>query len=151
MKKHDELAHEHLEDDDHLDDRALRATAQRLGRLPAERLDVEAIVQAVTARLRERKYERRWLPYLPSVARVAAVVALVVGGVVVMRGSSEHRTASLALPTTVELAGLGVPDLERLLGSLDEVLRGDSVPVTNDDLDDLTADQLQAVLQSLEG
>jgi hypothetical protein len=88
---------------------------------------------------------------------LAAAVALIAGALVWLRqGASRDAAPAVALPATVQLADLAEPQLERLLAELDQDLRLDSLPRAGGDLDDvtlddLTADQLQAVLRSMEG
>jgi hypothetical protein len=133
-----------------LDDAELRAMAARLGREAAERVDVEAVAAAVLRRLRQPPARRctRW----PAGAwRVAAVLALVAGAGLLLRESPREPPLGAALAATVELADLPAADLERLLDSLDDVLRPVPEPQGNGNLDDLTVDQLTAVLRSLEG
>ena len=135
---------------DHFDDTELRQAAARLGRDAAERLDVEATAEAVLRRLRESRTAgpRRWAA---AAWRLAAAAVLVLGGTLLVRGAGRDAPDRLALPAAVELADLPLDDLEQLLGTLDDALRGDSVPPGSDELDDLTVDELQAVLRYLEG
>lgn len=134
------------------DDSALRVLAARLGTRAADRLDVEAVGHAVVRRLggpdvvplgtRIRRASPGWL-------RLAATLVLLVGASAVARRMIP-RGASTPPLVTEELTGLGVEQLTELLGSLDETLKGAAAPADST-LDDLDAEQLERVLQSLEG
>lgn len=135
------------------DDGDLRATAARLGRAAAERLDVDATARVVLARLRERPNRGVWNRVRHAgVLRLAAAVALLIGGAIgadrLLRSGTPERT--VAIPAGADLDALDTPDLEQLLASFDEVLQVDAVD-TGDDLGDLTEEELRTVLQLLEG
>jgi hypothetical protein len=134
------------------DDARLRELATRLGARAGARIDVEAVAGAVTRRLRTpdvvplttRLYRGspRWL-------RLAAALALLAGAGVVSRALIPSGSEPATF-VSEELTDLGVDQLTELLGSLDETLRDAAAPADST-LDDLDAEQLERVLQSLEG
>ncbi len=132
----------------------LERLAQGLGARAAERLDVAATAQRVVERLREQPVSRpvwvheTWL-------RIAAAVVIVVGGAFalgqVWSGSpSDRHSAHLVAD---DLRDLSTDELQALLTSFDELVTQDSVavPESGNDLRELDAQQLRAVLRSLEG
>jgi len=141
--------------DDRMDDAKLEALARRLGVGAAERLDIERVAGAVVERLRnEPKVERRgpspwWLQ--PRWLRAAAVVVLMVGVGLVVRGLRHSGSRHTAHYIAEELQDLSSGQLREVLGTLDETLEAASPPSSEDDLNDLTTEQLQALLRSLEG
>ena len=141
--------------DDRMDDDKLEQLARRLGAGAAERLNVEHVAGAVVERLRhDPKIERRrpspwWLQ--STWLRVAAVVALMVGGGLVVRGWMPSGSRHSAHYIAEELQDLSTTQLREVLGTLDETLEAASPPSSDDDLNDLTTEQLQALLRSLEG
>ena len=134
------------------DDATLRRAASRLGARAAAGLDVEGIGRGVIERLhapdvvplRGRVYRTapRWL-------RIAAGLVVLAGAGVAGR-SLIPRGEPAAPFLSEEMTGLGVDQLTELLGSLDETLRG-AAAAADSTLDDLDAEQLERVLQSLEG
>jgi hypothetical protein len=138
-----------------MDDPKLEELARRLGAGAAERLNVERVAGAVVERLRnEPKIERRgpspwWLQ--PTWLRVAAVVALMVGVGLVVRGWMQSGSRHSAHYIAEELQDLSTGQLREVLGTLDETLDAASPPSSDDDLNDLTTEQLQELLRSLEG
>jgi len=108
-------------DDEH--DAALRELAQRLGAQAAERLDVERTVQAVVARLKQQPRAARWRRLEPAWLRIAAAAMIVVA--VGLVGRSISRASSLR-----QVAGFVEP--------------------AGGDLNDLSAAQLQELLQTVE-
>jgi len=140
--------------DDRMDDAKLEELARRLGAGAAERLNVERVAGAVVERLRnEPKTERSgpspwWMQ--PKWLRAAAIVVLMVGVGIVARGlqvGSRHQAHYIA----EELQDLSSSQLREVLVTLDETLEAASPPASEDDLFDLTTEQLQALLRSLEG
>jgi len=132
-------------------DRELERLAGRLGMKAAERLDVEGTAAAVVERLRADRVARRpW--YVQSAwLRAAALVVLMVGAGLVVRGRLfPDRTPSGHL-VREELQDLSADQLREVLGSLDQTLNDATIEPADDDFSDLTTEQLQALLQSLEG
>jgi hypothetical protein len=141
--------------EDRMDDAKLEELARRLGAGPAERLNVERLAGAVVERLRnEPTVERRgpspwWMQ--PRWLRAAAVVVLMVGVGLVVRGLIHSGSRHQARYIAEELEDLSTGQLREVLGTLDETLQAASPPSSEDDLNDLTTEQLQALLRSLEG
>jgi hypothetical protein len=141
--------------DDRMDDGKLEELARRLGAGAAERLNVARVAGAVVERLRnEPKIEPRgpspsWMQ--PKWLRVAAVVVLMVGVGLVVRGRMQSGSRHSAHYIAEELQDLSTNQLREVLSTLDETLEGATPPSSEDDLNDLTTEQLQALLRSLEG
>jgi hypothetical protein len=135
-------------DDATLGDGDLRAVARRLGQRPTARLDPDAVARGVLARLAAEP-RARIAPWRHGrgLLRMAAAVLVLLGAAALVREWGRESAA----PSLVsgDLAGLGERDLEGLLSSLGETLRAE--PLDDDDLNDLTEDQLRLVLRSLEG
>lgn len=136
------------------DDAELRAVAQRLGARAESRLDVEATAQRVLQALREQPVSRpRWVP--APWLRIAAAIVLVLGGALVMREvwpgstSTDHATHLVA----DDLRDLSADELRDVLASFDDVMEQGSPTTPNGDagFEQLDAQQLRAVLRSLEG
>jgi hypothetical protein len=135
-------------DDATLRDEGLRAAARRLGAPAAERLDVEAAARGVVTRLETEPSRGAWSA--AAWLRIAAALLVLLGAGVVGRGWVKGPAGeAVVFPVSTDLAELGERDLERLLSSLNDVLRPE--PAAEDDLYDLTEDQLRVVLRSLEG
>jgi hypothetical protein len=141
--------------DDQMDDARLEELARRLGAGAAERLNVERVAGAVVERLRnEPKIERRgpspwWMQ--PKWLRAAAVVVLMVGVGLVVRELMQSGYRHQAHYIAEDLQDLSASQLREVLGTLDETLQAATPPSSGDDLNDLTTEQLQALLRSLEG
>jgi ParB-like chromosome segregation protein Spo0J len=141
--------------DDRMDDARVEELARRLGAGAAERLNVERLAGAVVERLRnEPKVERRgpspwWMQ--PKWLRAAAVVVLMVGVGLLVRGRMQSGSRHTARYIAEELRDLSTSQLREVLVTLDETLEAASPSSSDDDLNDLTTEQLQAVLRSLEG
>ena len=137
------------------DDRAelaLREAAQRLGMKAAEAIDVERTVQGVLERLRTEPRVRRWWSARPTVLRLAAAIALVVAGALLVlrnRGSDIAPVNDVAAVSS-DLGELSAGQLEELLASIDEALKASAADV-DDGLESLTEEQLRTLMQSLEG
>ncbi len=141
--------------DEPMDDARLEELARRLGAGAAERLNVERIAGAVVERLRsEPQVERRrplprWLQ--PKWLAAAAIVVLIVGAGLVVRGRMHSGSRHPAHYIAEDLQDLSASQLREVLGTLDETLQAATPPSSEDDLNDLTTEQLQALLRSLEG
>ena len=134
-------------------DARLEGLAKRLGHRAADRLDVEATARKVVERLREQPVRRiAWVQQ--TWLRIAAALVIVVGGAVVVRqnlvrGNSAHAAHLIA----DDLNDLSADELRDVLATFDELISSDSVavPEGSTDLHELDAQQLRAVLRSLEG
>jgi hypothetical protein len=128
--------------------------AKRLGARAAERLDVERTAQNVLQRLKDEP--ARETPLIHQTwLRIAAAVLIVLGGGFAMRQVLSDRTAGTHVAHFVadDLSDLSADELQDVLTSLDDIVASDSaaVPESSTDLRELDAQQLQAVLRSLEG
>lgn len=138
-----------IQDEDR--DVELERLAQRLGARAAERLDVEGTAAAVVARLRtERARQRPWWSQ-PAWLRAAAVIVLMAGVGLVVRGQFITRPSPPGHYVREDLQDLSADQLREVLGHLDETLNDATIQPASDDFSDLTTEQLQALLQSLEG
>lgn len=132
----------------------LNEIAQSLGARAAQRLDVEATAQKVVQRLRDEPAHRpTWIH--PAWLRIAAAVVIVVGGAFTLRQvwpGSESAT-HVAHFVADDLSDLSTEQLREVLSLLDEIVASDTVavPESSTDLRELDAQQLRAVLRSLEG
>jgi hypothetical protein len=136
------------------DDTRLHDIAKRLGAQAAERLDVEKTARAVVQRLREQPAARpAWIR--PAWLRIAAALVIVVGGTFALRqvwpgnGQGDHAAHFVA----DDLSDLSADQLRDFLATLDETLQQGTtaLPEGSADIDELDAQQLRAVLRSLEG
>lgn len=138
--------------DDRMDDAKLEQLARRLGAGAAERLNVERVAGAVVERLRAPDVVRHgpsWWKQ-PKWLRAAAIVVVMVGVGVVVREvlkGARHEAHYIA----EDLQDLSANQLREVLSTLDETLQAATPPSSEDDWNDLTTEQLQALLQSLEG
>jgi len=83
--------------------------------------------------------------------RAAAAVVLIAGGVVLARSIGPTLPAHPAHYVAEDLNGLSATELRDVLSGLDQTLQ-QSAPLRNDPgLDELSPEQLKAVLRSLEG
>jgi len=135
------------------DDARLQEIAKRLGARAAERLDVDQTARAVVERLREQPAVRSaWVR--PAWLRIAAALVILAGGAFAMRqvwsGSDQDHAAHFVAD---DLRDLSADQLRDVLATLDETLTRDStaLPDGTADMDELDAQQLRAVLRSLEG
>ena len=144
-----------MNDDATLHDHKLQEVAQRLGARAAERLDVERTAQAVVARLRtEPRADVRVLGWIrPAWLRTAAALVMVVGAGVVALNVRNPLTTPVP-PTTAggELSELSGDELRDVLEAVGQP-GGEQQAVSAQDvgLEDLSAPQLRALLESLEG
>ncbi len=135
--------------EDELQDGRLRELAVRLG-ATADRLDVERTAQAVLERLRAREEARRSRWMQPAWLRIAAALALLVGAGLV--GREVLRNGRPADHYVVEeLTDLTPDQLSQVLASLDRTLDLSGQAATNEDIEELDAEQLGDVLQTLDG
>ena len=145
-----------MNDDATLHDDKLQEVARRLGARAAERLDVERTAEAVVARLRtEPRAEVRVLGWIqPTWLRIAAVLLLLIGaGVVALNVRGPQPTTPLP-PASAggELSELSGNELRIVLGALEEPgAERQGVSPQDVGLEDLSALELRALLESLEG
>jgi len=134
-------------------DERLENLAKRLGNAAAARLDVEATARKVVARLREQPAQRAsWIQ--PAWLRIAAALVIMVGGAVALRQSIVRVTnPHPAHLVADDLNDLSADELRDVLSSFDDLISNDTVavPEGSTDLHELDAQQLRAVLRSLEG
>lgn len=135
------------ETDGTLNDGRLRELAGRMGERAAARIDVEATAEAVVRRLREpATVAQRWS--LTSALRIAAVVAVLVGGgMVISRVVPQPAATDVAL---IDLVDLTAEDLNELLATFDETLEG-SAADPDAGFEGLTEQQLRELLRTMEG
>jgi hypothetical protein len=141
-----------VKDDATLHDAKLHEAAQRLGAAAADKLDVDRIAARVVERLRSEPAagaRPTWIQ--PAWLRVAAALLVLVGGGVVLRQVWSPTTTHGAHFVTDDLSDLSADQLRDVLTTLDETLDLGSTTLPEAELDDLDAQQLQAVLRSLEG
>jgi len=145
-----------MNDDATVHDAKLREVARRLGARAAERLDVERTAQAVVGRLRtDPRAEVRVLGWIrPGWLRIAALLVMVVGaGVVAVNVRIPGVMPRVPSATAAgELSELSGDELREVLESVAQ-LGGEQQAVSAQDvgLDELSASQLRALLESLGG
>ncbi len=134
----------------------LESLAKGLGTEAAARLNVEATARKVVERLREQPASRTvWIQ--PTWLRIAAALVIVLGGTVVASRLTPGRRPGVSTHATHlvadDLNDLSTDDLRDVLATFDELINTDSVavPEGSTDLHELDAQQLRAVLRSLEG
>ena len=145
-----------MNDDATLHDDKLQEVARHLGTRAAERLDVERTAQAVVERLRtEPRAEVRVLGWIqPAWLRIAAVLLLLVGAGVVALNVRGPRPTTRLPPASAggELSELSGDELRIVLAALEEPgAERQGVPPQDVGLEDLSALELRALLESLEG
>jgi len=133
------------------DDAKFHELAQRLGARAAERLDVEATAAAVVRRLGEREQARTLWWMQPAWLRAAAAVVLIAGGVALWRIGGPRLPVHPSHYVAEDLNGLSADDLRNVLSGLDQTLNGTVPAQTEPALNELSPEQLKAVLRSLEG
>jgi hypothetical protein len=133
------------------DDAKLHDSAQRLGVAAAERLDVDRIAARVVEQLRREPVGARPTWMQPAWLRIAAAVLVLVGGGLVLRQVRSPVVSHGAHFVTDDLSDLTADQLQDVLNTLDETLNLGSTTLPEVDLEDLDAQQLRAVLRSLEG
>jgi len=131
----------------------LENLAKRLGADAANRLDVDATARRIVERLREQPVRRiAWVQQ--TWLRVAAALVIMVGGAVAIRQNVVRSTGvHPAHLVADDLGDLSTDELRDVLATFDELISTDSVavPEGSTDLHELDAQQLRAVLRSLEG
>ena len=130
----------------------LENLAKRLGTDAANRLDVEATARKVVERLREPPVRRiAWVQQ--AWLRIAAALVIMVGGAVAIRQNVVRNGVHPAHLVADDLGDLSTDELRDVLTTFDELISTDSVavPEGSTDLHELDAQQLRAVLRSLEG
>ena len=133
-------------------DAKLENLAKRLGASAAERLDVEATTRTVLAELRQAPARRRTWIEIHWLQIAAAVVILIGGGLTVRRilpvppgpAQTNHLVAD-------DLGDLSVDELKDVLDRFDEMVDSSAGVSDSTDLRELDAQELRAVLRSLEG
>ena len=139
--------------EDQLHDAELRRLAQALGAKAADRLDVERTAAAVLQRLRTESRAGRSTPSWwaqPRWMLAAAAALLIVGGVLLLRRAT--GSVHVAHYVADDLRDLSTDELRTVLGTLDQTLAVPaSVEPADDDLNGLTTEQLERLLESLEG
>jgi len=133
-------------------DERLENLAKRLGSAAAARLDVEATAQKVVARLREQPARRiAWVQQ--TWLRIAAALLVVLSGAALVRQTLVTRNTHAAHFVADDLRDLSADELRDVLATFDQIINSDSVavPEGSTDLHELDAQQLRAVLRSLEG
>ena len=133
------------------DDAKFQELAQRLGARAAERLDVEATAAAVVRRLGAREQERTLWWMQPAWLRAAAAVVLIAGGVALWRTGGPRLPVHPSHYVAEDLNGLSADDLRNVLSGLDQTLNGTEPAEAEPGLNELSPEQLKAVLRSLEG
>jgi len=140
-----------VNDDAMLHDAKLQEVAQRLGAGAAERLDVERTARAVVERLRAGPRAERWTWVQPAWLRIAAAAILVIGGGLFTRALVWQRApgSAVVVPVGEDLTDLTAEQLREALTALDQPV---SVQGAGDlGLEGLTAEEVRALLQTLEG
>jgi hypothetical protein len=133
-------------------DARLEALAKRLGASAAERLDVEATARKVLAGLREQPSPRRTWVEVHWLRIAAAIVLLIGGGIAVRRiVPVDSGTAQHSHLVADDLGDLSADELKDVLDQFDEIVGSASLMLDSTDLRELDAQQLRAVLRSLEG
>jgi len=134
----------------------LEGLAKRLGTEAAARLNVEATALKVVERLREEQARRTaWVRQ--TWLRIAAALVIVLGGTVVASRLTPGRRPGVGTHATHlvadDLNDLSTDELRDVLTTFDQMISTDSVavPEGSTDLHELDAQQLRAVLRSLEG
>ena len=136
-------------------DATLHELAGRIGRRAAERLDVEATAQAVIEQLRQARRASRWSWMQPAWLQIAAAIVVLLGGALtvrtVSRGGGDTSEHDVAHFVTDDLSDLSTEQLAEVLSTLDQTLDAGGTMLPETGLEDLDAQQLRAVLRSLEG
>jgi len=137
-----------------IDDAKLEALAKRLGTTAAERLDVDAVARKVLAGLREKPVRRRTWIEVHALRVAAALVVLLGGSFVVTRLLPRSGTEIGSHPAHLvadDLSDLTTDELRAVLNQFDDLVDSTGVVSDSSDLRELDAQELRAVLRSLEG
>ena len=137
--------------DHELHDAKLQELARQLGAQAAERLNVQATAAAVLRRLSVREQERTLWWMQPSWLRAAAAVVLIAGGVALWHTGGPRLPVHPSHYVAEDLNGLSADDLRNVLSGLDQTLNGTEPAEAEPGLNELSPEQLKAVLRSLEG
>lgn len=143
-----------MNDDATLYDAMLQEIARRLGTRAAERLDVERTAQAVVARLREERQapDRLWARLPAGWLRIAAALVLLAGAGLVTRSVWRRPPAGdVAQIDAPDLGDLSADQLRDLLNTVSQPAPVEPVSAQEVGLEDLSPQQLRALLASLEG
>lgn len=134
-----------------MEDHEIEQLARAMGRHAGDHLDVERVAAGVVARLRADRPARRqparawWRP--PLLLRLAAALAVLVTGGILVRGRLETRSEPAAVMPA--LGDLSVDELTEVFDSL-----GLQAPVHEGvavGLEDLNEAQLRELLRLMEG
>ncbi len=137
-----------------MEDHEIERMAREIGAWAADRLDVERVAAGVVARLRADRVaaeqpQRAWWA-APIVLRLAAAVAVLIGGGVLVRGVLEHHAPRPAAAVSAPmLRDLSADELIEVFDSLAieaPVHEGLAVGLEN-----LNEAQLQELLRLMEG
>ncbi len=139
-------------DDASLHDAKLQELAQRLGAAAAERIDVERTAQAVLTRLRQEQHAPRVWGGLPAGwLRIAAALVLLAGAGLVARSVFRRPPAGdVAQIETPDVGDLSADQLRDLLNSVSQPAAVEPESAQDVGLEDLSPEQLRALLASLE-
>jgi hypothetical protein len=137
-----------------MEDHDMERVAKSLGAQAADRLDVERVTAGVLARLRADDAQARaprrpwWAP--PVLLRLAAALAVLVGGGILARGAlrhpAAHSTAVVSVPILRELTNDELIEVFDSLGVETPVHEGLAVG-----LESLNEAQLKELLSLMEG
>ena len=133
-------------------DAKLENLAKGLGASAAERLNVEATTRKVLAELRQAPARRRTWIEIHWLRIAAAVVILIGGGLTVRRivpVSRVHEQTNHLVAD--DLSDLTADELKDVLDRFDEMVDSSGGVSDSTDLRELDAQELRAVLRSLEG
>lgn len=128
--------------------------AAALGAQAADRVDSAAVGDAVLARLQAPQHRSYRVASLVGLAAAAAIVIVAVAGrgpagIVPNRSTAVPATPAASLLPLPSIAGLDTTALTEVLNSIDDSLP-EATGSLGPQLDDLTAQQLEQLLQSLE-
>lgn len=132
-------------------DAKLENLAKSLGASAAERLNVEATTRKVLAELRQAPARRRTWIEIHWLRIAAAVVILIGGGLTVRRILPVPDPAQTNHLVADDLGDLSVDELKDVLDRFDEMVDSSGAVSDSTDLRELDAQELRAVLRSLEG
>ncbi len=140
-----------MSDDAMLHDAQLQELAHRLGTAAADRLDVERTAGAVVERLRSVPRSTHWTWVHPAWLRIAAAAILAIGGGLVTRAVVWHGApgSAVVVPVGEDLTDLTAEQLREALTVLDQPVSEEGAGDLG--LEGLTADELRALLHTLEG